>query len=373
MTTPSISPCRRWTAFGLLGVVLFAVAGGCGNDDSSVAGFTQTNLISNVAGKAINTDPNLINTRGMARALIGAWMVANTGSGTATAYDGNGDPYPTAAGTVVTIPAGAASPTGSEGVPSGVVANPSDAFVVSGSAGTAPADFIFATLDGTIAGWSAAADASTAITVADNSAEGAIYTGLAIGSNPTGGAFLYAANFRANVIDVFDESFALVAVSGDWRDPRLPSNYAPYGIQNIAGDIYVTYARQNQQKNAAINGDGNGYVSVFDTEGNFIRRFTSQGQLNAPWGIAQAPASFSRFGGALIISNAGDGQINAFDPVSGRFLGQLQRPSGGALTIRGLWGIGFGNGDSAGSVDTLYFCAGPAGGSEGLFGSIDPS
>lgn len=361
---------RRSLSFLLVAVL--AAAAGCGGDTQSVAGFNQTNLVSNVAGKALNTDPNLVDTRGIASPSMGAWMVANAGTGTATAYDGNGDLVPAGTGTVVTIAPASASPAGSRGVPSGVVANPTSGFVISGPAGTAPSQFIFSTFDGTIAGWSAAADATNAITVVDNSALEALYTGLAMGSNPTGGTFLYAASFRADAIDVFDETFAPVVPSGNFTDSRLPTNYAPYGIENIAGNLYVAYARKNAQTAAAIPGQGAGYVSVFDTQGNFVRRFTSQGQLNAPWGIAQAPASFGRFGGALIVSNTGDGHINAFDPVSGHFLGQLQRPTGGSITIRGLWGINFGNGGTAGSVETLYFTAGPSGGVEGLFGSLVP-
>jgi uncharacterized protein (TIGR03118 family) len=362
--------CRSWLVLGLAAIV--AAVSGCGSDNQSVAGFTQNNLVSNVAGKATNTDLNLVGTVGIASPSAGAWMVANAGSGTSTAYDGNGDPFPAGTGTVVTIAAGAASPPGSHGVASGVVANPTSAFVITGPTGPAPSDFIFATFDGTIAGWSAAVDESNAIIAVDNSATGTLYTALTMGSNPSGGAFLYAASFRYNAIAVFDETFAPVTPAGSFIDPRLPTNYAPYGLANIAGDIYVAYAKQNPQKIAAVPGQGLGFVSVFDTEGNFVRRFTSQGQLNAPWGIAQAPASFSRFGGALIIGNTGDGHINAFDPVSGHFLGQLQHPSGGPLTIRGLWGIAFGNGGTAGSVDTLYFTAGPAGGTEGLFGSVTP-
>src|SRR5690606_37777958 len=148
--------------------------------------------------------------------------------------------------------------------------------------------------------------------------------------------------------------------------------FGPYGIHNIAGNLYVTYARRNRQGTDVVSGGGNGFVSVFDTGGTFVRRFTSQGELNAPWGLAVAPASFGRFGGAILIANTGNGQVNAFDPVSGRFLGQLQVRSGAALSINGLRSIGFGNGGSAGSVDTLYFTAGPGGGSEGLFGTIVP-
>jgi uncharacterized protein (TIGR03118 family) len=325
-----------------------------------------------VAGKAALTDPNLVKAWGITRPLIGAWMVANNGSGTSTTYDADGNPYPPASGTVVAIPPAGSSPVGSLGTPTGVVSNPTGAFVIASDGIAAPADAIFATADGTLAAWSELVSPDTALTVVDNAGAEALYTGIAIGSNPTGGAFLYAADFRSGTVDVFDEQFDPVTIEGGFVDSRLPPSYAPYGIQNIAGDIYVSYAKQNRQQNDTVPGLGNGFVSVFDTEGNFVRRFTSQGQLNAPWGMAQAPASFGRFGGATIIGNAGDGHINAFDPVSGRFLGQLQRSSGGPITVRGLFGIGFGNGGIAGSVDTLYFAAGPSGGAEGLFGSIAP-
>lgn len=344
----------------------------CSDDDGSGPGFLQTNLVSSATDQAPVIDPNLVNAWGIDRSPRGVWIVANNGTGTATAYDGDGTPSPPDRPTLITIPSGGAAPD-ALGTPTGVVANPTAGFVIDGDGLAAPADFLFATADGTIAAWSELVSPDTAVTVVDNSAAAARYTGIALGSDPIAGPFLYGANFTAATVDVFDATFAPVSIAGGFVDTRLPNGYAPFGVQNVAGNIYVAYARQNRDRNGVVAGAGNGFVSVFDVDGTFVRRFTSQGQLNAPWGIAQTPASFGRFGGAIAISNAGDGHVNAFDPVSGRFLGQLQRPNGNAITIRGLFGIGFGNGSLAGSVQTLYFAAGINSGTNGLFGSIAPS
>ena len=161
-------------------------------------------------------------------------------------------------------------------------------------------------------------------------------------------------------------------MSGSFVDPNIPSGFAPFGIQNINGDIFVTYAKQDADKTDDVAGLGNGYVDVFDTSGVFVKRFASLGQFNSPWGMVLAPQSFGRFGGALIIGNFGDGHLNAFDPNMGTFLGQVNQPNGGSVTIPGLWGLGFGNGGNAGSTDTLYFTAGPNGESDGIFGTLTP-
>jgi uncharacterized protein (TIGR03118 family) len=271
----------------------------------------------------------------------------------------------------VIIPPPPGSPPDSLSLPTGIVFNDTADFVVSTVGAAAPASFIFSTEDGTIAGWSDRVDPTNAILVVDNSSAGAIYKGLAMGSN-AGGTFLYASNFRAGTIDVFDRRFVPATLSGSFDDPNIPTAFAPFGMQNINGNIFVTYAKRSTNQEDEVPGSGNGYVTVFDTNGEFVRRFASQGQLNSPWGIVQAPVSFGRLGGAILIGNFGDGHLNAFNPVGGTFLGQVNRPNGDPLTIEGLWGLGFGNGGTAGSTDTLYFTAGPNNEQDGLFGTVQP-
>jgi uncharacterized protein (TIGR03118 family) len=178
-------------------------------------------------------------------------------------------------------------------------------------------------------------------------------------------------------VDVFDANFVPVALAGTFTDPNLPASFAPFNVQNIAGKLYVTYALPDAARHDDVSGPGNGYVDVFDTDGTLLQRLISQGPLNSPWGVVLAPAGFGGFGGALLVGNFGDGRINAFYPTTGTWLGALQNPSGVAISIDGLWGLTFGNGNQAGDTHTLYFTAGIAGSGavedHGLFGSIAPS
>jgi uncharacterized protein (TIGR03118 family) len=200
---------------------------------------------------------------------------------------------------------------------------------------------------------------------------GAIYKGLAIGSVGTAN-YLYAADFHHGRVDVFDGSFNRVTWSRKFVDPRMPRHYAPFGIQNLNGMIFVTYARQDANAKDEIAGEGRGFVSAFATDGTFLGRVASRDELNAPWGLAWAPAGFGKFSGDLLVGNFGDGRINAFR-WTGRHWeeqGQLRGANHRAISIDGLWGIGFGNGASSGPKTTLYFAAGPGGEAHGLFGSI---
>jgi uncharacterized protein (TIGR03118 family) len=203
-----------------------------------------------------------------------------------------------------------------------------------------------------------------------------VYRGLALGSSD-GRNLLYAANFRAGRVEVFDAAFNPVNLAGPFADPTLPAGFAPFNIQNVAGRLYVTYALQDAARRDDVPGPGNGFVNVFDTAGRFIERFASAGPLNSPWGIALAPAGFGGFGGALLVGNRGDGRINAFNPVTGDWLGPLEDAAGRPIVIEGLWGLIFGNDSLAGDSDTLYFTAGIADGGNaedhGLFGSIAPT
>jgi uncharacterized protein (TIGR03118 family) len=321
----------------------------------------QTNLVSDLPGMASHTDSNLANPWGIASSATSPFWVADNHTGVSTLYDTSGTPQ----GLVVTVPPAAG---GTQGSPTGIVFNGSTDFEL--SPGT-PARFIFATEDGTISGW---ASGTNAILKVDNSASEAVYKGLAIGNNGTSN-FLYAANFHAGKIDVFDAAFAPTTLAGSLSDPTIPAGYAPFNIQNIAGVLYVTYALQDADAHDDVPGLGHGFINKFDLNGNFIARFASRGTLNSPWGLAVAPAGFGAFANALLVGNFGDGRINAFDPVTGALLGQLANDSGHAISIEGLWGLRFGNGSSGGEANKLYFAAGIAGPDSiedhGLFGSIE--
>lgn len=327
--------------------------------------YEQIDLVSDGSITAAHIDTNLVNSWGIAFDADGFACVADNHTGVATFYDGNG----VVQATVITIP----PPGGVMGTsaPTGVVFNPTPGFVVSNDGTSGPAKFIFATEDGTISGWNSTVNATNAILKVDNS-QSAIYKGLAIDSNGTG-YFIYAADFHGAKIDVFDSSFAPVTLAGSFVDPKIPAGYAPFGIQNINGDIYVTYAKQGVGKVDDVPGKGHGFVSVFDANGNFIRRVATRGQLNSPWGVAVAPASFGRFADHLLIGNFGDGVINAFDLASGNFQGHLRESNGKGLVIDGLWGIHFGNGVHNQPRNTLFFASGPADEAHGLYGKITPA
>jgi uncharacterized protein (TIGR03118 family) len=234
--------------------------------------------------------------------------------------------------------------------------------------------FIFATEQGTIAGWKPA-DGTTTVTGADRSAAGAIYKGLALGSNAQGN-FLYAANFHAGTVDVFDKNYALVTLAGNFTDPKAPAGYDPFNIKNIGGRLYVAFAKQDQNQEDEIQGAGFGFVSIFDTNGKFLKRFVSGTDaggklsvLNAPWGIARAPSGFGPFGGDILVGNFGSGHVAAFNS-KGKYLGTLRNTSNHTITIDGLWEIVFGKGGT-GSSKKLYFTAGPEDETHGLFGSLE--
>jgi uncharacterized protein (TIGR03118 family) len=319
--------------------------------DSAANNFTQTNLVSDLPGVAKNTDPNLVNPWGVSFSSTSPFWVSDNGSGLSTLYNGAGDIL----GLVVTVP-----PTGS--APTGQIFNSSSNF---------NSDlFIFATEGGTIAGWRATLG-KTAETLYASSA-GAVYKGLASGTTPNG-TYLYATDFHNNMITVLPGTGA-PALTGTFTDPNLPAGYAPFNIENIGGKLYVTYAVQDGAKHDDLAGAGNGIVDVFDLQGNLQKRLISNGPLNSPWGMTVAPTGFGSFGNDLLVGNFGDGTINAFDPSTGNFLGQLDGSNGMPLVNVGLWDLTFGNGGNGGSPSDLYFTAGIAGPDaiedHGLFGSI---
>jgi uncharacterized protein (TIGR03118 family) len=337
-------------------------------------------LVSNVAGgAATHIDANLINPWGLsipaAPSTAPAWVV-NNGSRTSTLYDGNGVPQPAATPLIVNLPAGAIAFD-----PTGIVANSSATdFIVSAGGIAGSSAFIFDGGGGMIAGWSPAVDRTHAVTMYTDTA-GAVYKGLALAAN-NGALFLYATDFHNNKIDVFDTAFVKQtpsATSFTFADPGIPAGFAPFGIQAIPGSgvsgatqIYVTYAMQLAPANVAnANGAGLGYVDVFDTNGKLIKQLIAGGVLNAPWGLALAPADFGTFSNALLVGNFGDGKINAYDAAGGTPLGMLADTNTAAAGSPGLLGIAFGNDANSQPHNTLFFASGANAGADGVYGRID--
>jgi uncharacterized protein (TIGR03118 family) len=316
------------------------------------------NLVSDGAVPAAHPDTNLVNGWGIAFSATGPVWVADNGTGKSTLYDGDGNPF----ALVVSIPTASGS---GQGTPTGIVFNGSSDFMVNG----APARFLFATQDGAIAAWSGGASAA----IATVSTTGAVYTGITIAGNGGSNNLLYAADFLNGKIDVFDSTFAPTTVPGGFADPGIPSGFAPFNIMNIQGNLYVAYALREEGEAEEIAGPGLGFIDVFDADGVLLGRVASRGKLNAPWGIALAPAGFGRFSNQLLVGNFGDGTINAYDLKNGTFAGQLRTTNGQVLKIDGLWGIAFGNGFLKQFTDTLFFAAGPNDETNGLYGSIDPA
>ncbi|HYS44934.1 MAG TPA: TIGR03118 family protein, partial [Rhizomicrobium sp.] len=247
--------------------------------------------------------------------------------------------------------------------PTGLVFNNTTGFLLPNNG--LKANFIFATENGTIAGWNAG---TSAITMADLSGGGSEFKGLAIGSAGVSN-FLYATDFANSAIQVFNTGFATTTLAGSFTDPNAIAGYSPFGIKNLGGKIYVTYAQQGAGGDEA-HGLGLGYVDVFDTNGNFLQRVATGGTLDAPWGLAIAPSNFDGFSNDLLVGNFGDGRINAYDPNTYAFLGQLLDQQGNPISIDGLWDLGVGNGAAGGPTNGLFFTAGLNGESDGLFGEL---
>jgi uncharacterized protein (TIGR03118 family) len=358
------TPSSRWLLVPALVLALllaFSAAGNAAGRNS----YSVTNLVSDVPGEASHTDPNLVNAWGLVAGPTTPWWVADNGTDVSTLYMGTGDPVPL----VVDVSGG----------PTGIVFNGGPNFVVSDGQNSGPSRFMFDTEDGTIRGWNPAVPppppSMQSFVVADRSDVGAIYKGLAIASTPDGD-FLYAADFHNARVDMFDGEFNLVSSPGSFVDPRLKRGFAPFGIQTIGDEIFVAYAKQDADAEDEIAGQGLGFVDRFSTSGDFLGRVATRGLLNAPWGLAQAPASFGRFGGDLLVGNFGDGRINAYAPqADGSFelVGSLRDSNHRRITIDGLWALRFGNGAAAGPTDTLFFTAGPDDETHGLFGKIEAS
>jgi uncharacterized protein (TIGR03118 family) len=336
----------------VVGGVLLAVlpAGATAASDNV---YSVTNLVSDVSGQAPNTDSNLKNAWGLTSTAGSPWWVADNGADMSTIYRADGTT--------------ARAPVAVSSAPTGAVSNSSSNFVISNGVTSAPATFIFSTEHGQILAWASSVSGNTAMQEA--ATPGAIYKGLAIA-----GDRLYATDFHHGRVDVFDGSFQPVNSPGAFVDPGIPPGFAPFGIQNVSGNIVVTYAKQDADQEDDVKGQGLGFVDMFSTTGTFLRRIATRGQLNAPWGVAMAPANFGRFGGDLLIGNFGDGQISAYEPqLDGSFelVGQLRTSDHKVISIDGLWALQFGKGAANnGPITTLFFTAGPNDESNGLFGTI---
>jgi uncharacterized protein (TIGR03118 family) len=321
--------------------------------------YKVTNLVSNTAAiPAVIHDGNLRNAWGLTASSTSPWWVADNAADVSTLYNGNTPP--------TKVPLTVSVPT----APTGTVfniASASGAFPVTG--GTSR--FLFATEHGQILGWPGTGAAQ--VSAAQSFASGAIYKGLAIAST-SAGPRLYATDFHNGRVDVWDGSWHLVNPSSSFVDPSIPAGYAPFGIQRIGDTIFVTYAKQDADAEDDVHGQGLGFVDAYDTAGNLQGRVAQHGQLNAPWGVAMAPASFGRFANDLLVGNFGDGEITAFERDSDGVFdprGQLRTEDGHVLSIDGLWALQFGKGAANnGPTDTLFFTAGPDDESHGLFGTI---
>lgn len=367
---------RQRLSFAAATGILVFVAGSAfpANADDRTA-YVRTDLVSNLQNLVQPKDPNLQNAWGVANSPGGPLWVSDNNDGLATLYDGDGAKINLTV--TVPLPAGRATPPAS--TPTGMVWNPTTAFKITVGTTSAPASFIFDTEDGTISAWSAAVDPivngrSTATLVVDNSGKGAVYKGLAFGTNKNGN-FLFATNFAAGAVEVYDQNFAPAKLDGSFSDPDIPAGFAPFGIANINNNLFVTYAKQNAQKDDVVAGPGLGFVNVFTTDGVLIKRFASRGTLNAPWGVARATQNFGQFSGDILIGNFGDqgnfaGWISAFSGSNDNdFVGPLRDAMGKPVAIDGLWSIVFGTFRNA-DADTLYFTAGPNQQQNGLFGKI---
>ncbi len=326
--------------------------------------YIQHNLIADTPGVADLTDPNLVNPWGIALTATSPFWISDNGTGLATVYTTSITSTIAIASLKVTIPPGASDSGSTFGPVSGQLANSTTVFVI----GSAKANFLFCTEDGTVSGWNGGAAATIKV---DNSSKGAVYKGMALGGASTAPQ-LYVANFHAGTVEVYDGNFAPVPLAnGAFTDSQMATGFAPFNIVNFNNSLYVAYAKQDSEGMDDSPGPGRGYVDVFDMSGNLKTRLIAGGALNSPWGMAIAPANFGAFSSMLLVGNFGDGHINVYDPVAGTPLGALaSASSGSAIAIDGLWALQVGNGKSGGDTNAVYFTAGPGGEAHGLFGSL---
>jgi uncharacterized protein (TIGR03118 family) len=358
-----MSSSRNWkhTASSAL-LVLTCILAGASNGLAQHYLRTDLTADNSSTSPAPNIDPNLVNAWGMSRSSGSPWWISDNGTGLATLYDGTGLPQ----SLVVTIPL----PNGQSGAsaPTGTVFN-----AFNGAFELAPglrSIFLFATEDGTIAGWNPNVNTTNAVIKVDDSGEGAIYKGCAIAMTNSGPR-LYVTNFATGQVDVYNKRFKEIEVAGGFADSMLPVNYAPFGIQNVGGNIIVTFAQRKPGSKDENHGPGKGYVDIFDTDGNLLLRLRHNSTMNAPWGIAQAPGDFGAFSHRLLIGNFGDGFVNAYNAVSGKREGTLLDANGAPIWIDGLWSLSFGGDNtSSGLATELFFTAGPNDEGDGIFGKL---
>jgi uncharacterized protein (TIGR03118 family) len=338
--------------------------------------FRQVNLVADQPGMAPLTDPDLVNAWGLSaspgtdQAPGSPLWVSDNGTGKTTLYS---------AGTATSVAKTPLTVNITSGAPTGQVFNTdtnANDFVLRDAAGhAAPAVFLFDSENGGIDGWNPAVGAtgtgtSTVTEVAVKNGANAVYKGLAIGQASDGHTYLYAANFRSGRVEAYDRTFTPVELPGGlFVDPGIPAGYAPFNVQELAGMLYVSYAKQDATLHDDVAGHGHGYVDLFNNDGGFVRRLVTRDDLDSPWGLALAPSGFGDFGGALLVGNFGNGRINAYNATTGRHIGELRGHHDHAITIDGLWGLRFGNGNAA-KTDELLFSAGPNGESHGLLGKI---
>ena len=346
--------------------------------------YQQTNFVSDISGLAPNPDSHLLNPWGLVASSTSPWWVSDNNGGVSTLYNGNtGAIVPL----VVNIPPLDAQGNGT-GTPTGIVFTGAAGFTFQANGKTAGSAFTFVTEDGTIVAWGPGINPSDlphdAFVVVDNSAKptaatGAVYKGATIAQMTTGGPFfLYVANIRAARIEVYDTNFHPMSLTGEgeqhpFRDEEIPDGFAPFNVQEVNGNLYVTYARQNASKHDDFDFPGFGYVDKFSPKGKLLQRLKHGPWLNAPWGVALAPANFGFFSNHLFIGNAGSGQIAVYDADSGNFDGLLRDALGHAIQNDRLWALRFGNDHNAGPSNWLFFTAGISDEAHGLFGFFTPA
>jgi uncharacterized protein (TIGR03118 family) len=328
--------------------------------------YVQHNLVSDVAGVADHTDPNLVNAWGIEHSPASFWWVNSNEEGLSIVYDAQGAAAPAGKPIMVTIPP---PPGGSPpSAPTGIVFNPTMDFQIGPAL---PALFLFATEDGTISGWNSMVNPSQAVLEVNK--PGAVYKGITLGQM-AGHNVIYAADFHDGTVDVFDSNFQPVTLpAGAFHDSDIPAGFAPFNVKNIDGWIFVSFAKQDADQHDDVAGAGFGYVDRFSPGGVLVRRLQHGDWMNSPWAIVKAPGNFGKLSQRLLIGNFGSGQIAAFNAESGVFQGMMNGSDGKPVTIDGLWGLNFGNGTNAGPMNVLFFAAGPDDEGHGLFGTLMPA
>jgi uncharacterized protein (TIGR03118 family) len=330
--------------------------------------YRETDLVADQSGTAAAfTDSNLVNPWGLSRSSGSPWWISDNGTGLSTLYDGTG----AAKSLVVTIPTGDPD-VSTTGTPTGTLFNGTTGFQI---AAGKPALFLFVTEDGTISGWNPGVNPTSAVVMV-NTKSTSVFKGAAFASITTQAGtstYLYAADFRRGRVQVYDSSFKHVSEGEDaFQDEGLPDGFAPFNIQNIGGDLYVTFAKQDGAKHDEVDGAGLGYLDVFTPSGHLVRRFEHGAWLNGPWAMAMTPGDFGIYSHDLLVGQFGSGNIAVYDAATGRFQDLLRDSANNPIAIQGLWALSFGSGGGSGPATSLYFSAGSDGEQHGLFGTITP-